>query len=89
MLFRSGAADLAADVVGDLSPELLATLVAVLESGLSVAGAADRLYVHKNTVRYRMRRVETLTGRSLSNLADRLELEAATVASSFKDPLDG
>ena len=84
-----GAARLAEDIVGNLSPELLSTLAAVLESGLSVADAADRLYVHKNTVRYRLRRVEALTGRRLANLADRLELEAATVAKLLKDPLDG
>ena len=84
-----GAARLAEDIVGNLSPELLATLAAVLESGLSVADAADRLYVHKNTVRYRLRRVEALTGRRLANLADRLELEAASVSKLLKDPLDG
>ena len=84
-----GAAALADEVVGNLSPELLATLAAVLESGLSVAAAADRLYVHKNTVRYRLRRVEELTGRRITNLADRLELEAASVANMLKDPLDG
>jgi DNA-binding PucR family transcriptional regulator len=61
----------------------------VLESGLSVAAAADRLYVHKNTVRYRLRRVEELTGRRITNLADRLELEAASIANMVKDPLDG
>ena len=84
-----GAAALADEIVGNLSPELLATLSAVLESGLSVAEAADRLYVHKNTVRYRLRRIEKLTGRCTTNLADRLELEAACVANMLKDPLDG
>jgi purine catabolism regulator len=84
-----GVAELASEIVGDLSPELLATLVAVLESGLSVAVAADRLYVHKNTVRYRLRRIEALTGRRLENLADRVELECAAVAMMLKDPLDG
>lgn len=85
----AGAAALADEIVGNLSPELLATLVAVLESGLSVAAAADLLYVHKNTVRYRLRRVEELTGRRIANLADRLELEAASVAKMLKNPLDG
>ena len=84
-----GAAALADEIVGNLSPELLATLSAVLESGLSVAEAADRLYVHKNTVRYRLRRIEKLTGRRTTNLADRLEFEAACVANMLKDPLDG
>ncbi len=84
-----GAAALADEIVGSLSPELLDTLTAVLESGLSVAAAADRLYVHKNTVRYRLRRIEKLTGRRTTNLADRLELEGAVVANMVKNPLDG
>jgi PucR family transcriptional regulator, purine catabolism regulatory protein len=88
-LGHDGAAALADEIVGNLSPELLATLAAVLESGLSVAAAADRLYVHKNTVRYRLRRIEKLTGRRIANLADRLELEGAAVANMLKDPLDG
>jgi purine catabolism regulator len=35
--------------------------------------AADELYVHRHTLRYRMRKVEELTGRSLSSAHDRME----------------
>ena len=34
---------------------------------------ASRMYVHVNTVRYRISRVEALTGRDLSALADRVD----------------
>ncbi|MFF7648151.1 helix-turn-helix domain-containing protein [Streptomyces canus] len=46
---------------------LLDTLEHWFAAGGSAATAAERLYVHPNTVRYRLRRIEDLTGRSLSD----------------------
>ena len=43
------------------------TLTTYLASGLSVTGAAAALYVHPNTVRYRLARVEEALGESLSS----------------------
>lgn len=43
-------------------PTLLETLAAFLEQGGSVEATARLLYVHPNTVRYRLRRVAELTG---------------------------
>ncbi len=51
---------------------LLTTLNAVIDSGGSPTRAAQRLYCHRNTVIYRMQRVESVTGRSMSNARDRL-----------------
>ena len=45
--------------------ELTATLRAYFESGLHVERAAERLFVHPNTMRYRLGRFEELTGASL------------------------
>jgi DNA-binding PucR family transcriptional regulator len=45
---------------------LLDTLDAWSETG-SAAAAADKMSCHENTIRYRLRRVEALTGRSLSS----------------------
>jgi PucR C-terminal helix-turn-helix domain/GGDEF-like domain len=42
--------------------DLLATLTAYLDAGSSIEGTARALFVHPNTVRYRMRRVAELTG---------------------------
>ena len=53
--------------------ELLATLAAFLACDGSWSACAARLYVHVNTVRYRISRVQALTGRDLSTLADRVD----------------
>ncbi len=57
--------------------DLLATLRAWLSVGCSTAAAADALVVHRNTVTYRLSRIEQLTGRSLRDSRVRLELELA------------
>jgi DNA-binding PucR family transcriptional regulator len=53
--------------------ELLATLRSFLACDGSWSACASLMYVHVNTVRYRISRVEALTGRDLSALADRVD----------------
>ncbi|MCY7401502.1 MAG: helix-turn-helix domain-containing protein [Nocardioides sp.] len=53
---------------------LIATLRAFLEQHGSPAEAARVLSVHVNTVRQRLERVERLTGRSLAETGDRVDL---------------
>jgi DNA-binding PucR family transcriptional regulator len=53
--------------------ELMTTLKAFLACDGSWSVCASRMYVHVNTVRYRISRVEALTGRDLSALADRVD----------------
>ncbi|WP_281373844.1 PucR family transcriptional regulator [Mycobacterium vicinigordonae] len=50
---------------GASGTELTATLRAYLACGMHVERAAKRLFVHQNTVRYRLTRFEELTGESL------------------------
>ncbi|MGH3195615.1 MAG: helix-turn-helix domain-containing protein [Streptosporangiaceae bacterium] len=57
--------------------DLLATLQAWLSAGCSTAAAADTLVVHRNTVTYRLGRIEQLTGRTLRDSSVRLELQLA------------
>jgi len=57
--------------------DLLATLQAWLSAGCSTAAAADALVVHRNTVIYRLGRVQQLTGRSLQENSVRLEFQLA------------
>lgn len=54
--------------------DLLPTVAAFLEVDGSWSRCADVLQVHVNTVRYRIQRVEELTGRDLSRLDDRVDV---------------
>jgi DNA-binding PucR family transcriptional regulator len=53
---------------------LLETLRAYLDSDLDVARTADALYVHPNTVRYRLRRISELTGLDTQRFSGQVEL---------------
>ena len=53
--------------------ELIPTLEAFLECDGSWTRCAARLHLHVNSVRYRIQRVEELTGRDLSRLEDRVD----------------
>jgi hypothetical protein len=50
------------------------TLAAFLDCSGSWSRTAERLHLHVNTVRYRIARVEALTGRSLGSLEDRVDV---------------
>lgn len=67
----------AEEVLGELSGEYLATLAAYFRENGSPARAAQVLGVHPNTVGYRIRRVEELTGLSFAVHRDRLMAEVA------------
>ncbi len=57
----------------DHGGELLVSLQAFLEHNARWETAAAELFVHRHTLRYRMRKVEELTGRDLSSSFDRME----------------
>ena len=67
--------------LGDLSRrrprELAETLAALLAHGGNAVAAAERLHVHPQTVRYRLRRLESVLGPALEDPEARLELELA------------
>ncbi|GAA4441694.1 PucR family transcriptional regulator [Phytohabitans houttuyneae] len=53
--------------------DLVRTLAEFLECGGSWSRCAERLHVHVNTLRYRIGRVEALTGRDLGRFEDRVD----------------
>jgi len=53
--------------------ELSASLQAFLQHNARWETAAGELYVHRHTLRYRIRKIEELTGRDLSSARDRIE----------------
>jgi purine catabolism regulator len=58
---------------GDYGGELLRSLEAFLEHNGQWEKAARDLACHRHTLRYRIRRIEQLTGRDLANARDRIE----------------
>lgn len=61
----------------DRRSELMRTLDVFLSHNGSWHAAAAELAVHVNTIRYRLTRIEELTGRSLDSMADRVDFFVA------------
>ncbi len=61
------------DASGEYGDELIRSLEAFIEQNGQWEKAARELYCHRHTLRYRIRRVEQLTGRDLSIARDRIE----------------
>jgi purine catabolism regulator len=58
---------------GEYGDELLRSLDVFIEHNGHWEKAANALFCHRHTLRYRIRRVEQLTGRDFSNARDRIE----------------
>jgi purine catabolism regulator len=63
--------------------ELLVTLSAFLEDSDNVIAVAERLHIHRNTLRYRLQKIEEITGRKLTDTQDRMHLYFATVVDQY------
>lgn len=58
---------------GDYGDELVRSLDVFIENNGHWERAAQALYCHRHTLRYRIRRIEQLTGRDFSSARDRIE----------------
>lgn len=67
------------------SPDLLETLVAYLESGGSLELTARELFVHSNTVRYRLKRISELIGWDPTRARESFALQVATVLGAMSE----
>lgn len=65
--------------------ELLRTLAVYVEVGGALQACARALYVHPNTVRYRLRRIAELTGHSPTHPRESFVLRTALVVSRLQD----
>ncbi|MCR3719181.1 DNA-binding transcriptional regulator, PucR family [Prauserella flava] len=65
----------------EAGPALLATVEGYLETGGVLEMCARQLFVHPNTVRYRLRKAAELTGRNAADPRDALVLRVALAAS--------
>ncbi|WLR49672.1 PucR family transcriptional regulator ligand-binding domain-containing protein [Bacillus tianshenii] len=58
--------------------ELLETLRIYLED-MKMNNAAEKLFIHRHTLKYRIKKIEKLTDRKIHNFKDRIELELALI----------
>ena len=72
-LFCDSILDPIEDGEGAYGGELMRSLEAFIECNGQWERAARALYCHRHTLRYRIRRVEELTGRSLDSARDRID----------------
>jgi len=68
------------------STELLATLWCYLDNGRSLEATARELFVHPNTVRYRLKRVSEVIGWDATGARESLILQAALIIGSIAEP---
>jgi purine catabolism regulator len=90
---------LASDILGPViaydvehKTELLSSLIAYFVHNRKLAEASEELFVHKRTLAYRLKKVQELTGRRLSDVSDASQLwlgtQALMVAGTFPDEAD-
>ncbi len=72
--------------VAEAGPVVLETLAAYLETGASVEAAARLLFVHPNTVRYRLRRVADVAGLMPTDPRDSYTLRIALTLGRLNPP---
>lgn len=72
--------------VAEAGPVVLETLAAYLENGASVEAAARFLFVHPNTVRYRLRRVTDVVGLTPTDPRDSYTLRLALTLGRMNPP---
>lgn len=78
--------DQAYQPLADASHTLLDTLTAYLDSGGSIEATARALFVHPNTVRYRIRRISDVTGLSPTEARDAYTLRMALTLGRLLSP---
>jgi purine catabolism regulator len=73
-LYSDGLLEPIESTEGEYGGELLRSLEAFIENNGNWERAARQLYCHRHTLRYRIRKIEELTGRDLARATDRIEL---------------
>lgn len=73
--------------LADAGPALTETLDAYLDSGGAIEACARQLFVHPNTVRYRLKRIADFTGRDPTLPRDAYVLRVATTVGRLGRPI--
>jgi purine catabolism regulator len=78
-------AHIRARTVDRLSDDLVTTLALYLDHNHSVARTARELFVHRNTVHYRLHRIEALCGLDLTRVEDQMLCQIALLSARMGD----
>ena len=72
--------------LADAGPTLTETLDAYLDCGGAIEACARKLFVHPNTVRYRLKRIADFTGRDPTQPRDAYVLRVAATVGQLNYP---
>ncbi len=72
----------------ELDEETLATVQKFFENNLNISETARQLYVHRNTLVYRLEKLEKLTGLDIRTFEDALTLRIALMVSSYMEYIE-
>ncbi len=64
-------------------PELLSTMRAFLDNNMNISEASKALYIHRNTLRYRMDNFKELTGLDAANFEDGMRVKIALMVIKY------
>lgn len=81
-LCESFARDIFGDEIPVLDEELLSTINRFFKNSLNISETARQLYLHRNTLVYRLERVQKATGLDIRNFEDALTFRIAWMAAS-------
>jgi DNA-binding PucR family transcriptional regulator len=73
--------------LADAGPTLIETLDAYLDCGGAIEACARKLFVHPNTVRYRLKRITDFTGRDPTDPRDAYVLRVASTVGQLNYPV--
>ncbi|MET0590878.1 MAG: helix-turn-helix domain-containing protein [Naasia sp.] len=73
--------------LADHSSELLTTLWCYLDNGRSLEATARELFVHPNTVRYRLKRISEVIGYDATGAREAVILQSALILGAIAEPV--
>ena len=69
--------------IDSLEPEILSTIQAFFDNSLNVSETSRRLFVHRNTLVYRLDKIQKLTGLDLRNFDDAITFRVALMVNRY------
>ena len=67
----------------DMDEETIHTIFVFLESGLNIAECARKLFLHRNTLIYRLDKIQKLTGLDIRKFDDAMTCKVAMMMSNY------